>query len=83
LEYSQADLAKIKARYPEKLSSLNFTNFGGLLGIGFHYPIQYNFSTFFESSYTHYFGNMIDDGDWKVSKLSIILGIKYKDLKRD
>jgi hypothetical protein len=78
VEYSKTELELIKSRFPKELGSLNALNFGGTIGIGILYPIKYNFSVFFESTYTHYFGSLIDDGDWNLSKLNLILGIKYR-----
>jgi hypothetical protein len=78
VEYSKAELELMSSRYPHELSSLNFINFGGNLGFGIYYPIVYNFSAFFEASYTKYFGSLIDDGNWNMSKFSLMLGIKYR-----
>lgn len=78
VEYSQEELKQIQSRYPEKLNSLNFINFGANLGIGFNYPLKYNLSAFFETSYSTYFRSLIDDGDWNLRKLSIYLGVKYR-----
>lgn len=78
VEYSKAQLEIMEKRYPQKLSSLNSINLGGNIGFGIHYPILFNFSAFFETSYTSYLGSLIDDGDWKLSKMSILLGVKYR-----
>lgn len=77
LEYPIALKNQIEKRYPEELSSLNRFNLGLYLGLGMSYPIKYDFSVFFESCYTQALSSMIDDGDWQVSKLSFLLGIKY------
>ncbi|OGU58181.1 MAG: hypothetical protein A2X64_06965 [Ignavibacteria bacterium GWF2_33_9] len=78
VEYSKAEKAIIEARYPEKLTSLNSVNFGSELGLGFYYPIRYNLSAYFEMGYNIYFGSLINDGDWNISRLSLLFGFKYR-----
>lgn len=83
LEYPFSLKNQIEKRYPQELSSLNRLNLGVYLGLGISYPLRYDFSVFFESYYNQILSSMIDDGDWKVSKLSFLLGIKYsQNLKK-
>lgn len=78
LEQSSDDIAKMQAKYPKELTSLNKLNFGALAGLGFFYPIQFNLNLFLEATYTKYLGNIIDDGEWSLSKISVLLGAKYR-----
>ncbi len=77
LEYTPSQIDEMQSRMPKKLSSLNALNFSGFIGMGFSYPFRYNLKGFIEGYYQHYFFNLIDDGDWKVSKISLLFGIKY------
>jgi len=77
LEYTPSQIDEMQSRMPKKLSSLNALNFSGFIGMGFSYPLRYNLKGFIEGYYQHYFFNLIDDGDWKVSKISLLFGIKY------
>ncbi|HRT67693.1 MAG TPA: hypothetical protein P5216_03020, partial [Bacteroidota bacterium] len=77
LEYTPSQIDEMQARMPKKLSSLNALNLSGFLGIGFSYPFRYNLKGFIEGYYQNYFFNLIDDGDWKVSKISLLIGLKY------
>lgn len=77
LEYPISLKNQIEKRYPHELSSLNNFNLGIYLGLGMSYPVKYDLSLFFETYYTQALRSMIDDGEWKVSKLSLLLGIKY------
>ena len=77
LEYTPSQLEEMNARLPKKLSSLKSLNLSGILGLGFSYPFRYNLKGFIEAYYQNYFFNLIDDGDWKISKISLLLGLKY------
>ena len=77
LEYTPSQIEEMNARMPKKLNSLSSFNLSGYVGAGFSYPIRYNFKAFLEAYYQDYFFNLIDDGDWGLSKISLLLGIKY------
>lgn len=77
LEYPIALKQQIEKRYPTELSSLNTFNLALYLGLGISYPISYDFSAFLETYYSSVLSSIIDDGDWKVSKLSFLVGFKY------
>lgn len=77
LEYPIKLKNEIEKRYPTELSSINKFNISLYLGLGVSYPIKYNFSLFFETNYNYFLYDIIDDGDWKVSKLAFLLGFKY------
>lgn len=77
LEYPTYIKTQIEKQYPRELSSLRTINFGLYAGIGLSYPIRYDFSVFFETYYNTILQSLIDDGDWKVSKLSLLFGLKY------
>jgi hypothetical protein len=63
--------------YPTELSSLKSLNIGFYGGLGITYPIKYNFSVFFESYYKYFPSSIIDDGNWNISRFSILFGAKY------
>ncbi len=77
LEYPIDLKNQIEKKYPGELTSLNRFNIGIYLGLGMSYPIKYDLSAFFETYYNQILFNMINDGDWKVAKLSFLVGIKY------
>lgn len=79
LEYPIALKNQIEQKYPKELSSFNRFNLGIYFGLGMSYPLRHDFSVFFESYYTQILSSMIDDGDWKVSKLSFLLGLKISN----
>jgi hypothetical protein len=78
VEYSSDELLKMQAKYPHELTSLNILNYGAIAGLGFFYPIQFNINLFLEATYTKYFANLIDDGDWSLSKFSVLVGAKFR-----
>lgn len=77
LEYTPSQIEEMNAHLPKKLSSLRSINMSGFVGLGFSYPFRYNLKGFIEAFYQNYFFNLIDDGDWKLSKISLLLGLKY------
>ena len=78
VEYSADELYRMQVRYPSNLSSLRTLNIGAFAGIGFTYPLQYNFSLFLETNYKKYFSSLISDGSWYISNFSILFGAKYR-----
>lgn len=63
---------------PDSIGSLAGLRLGVFGGLGFTYKINFNISAFLETSYTNYFGNIINDGQWGVEELSFIFGLRYR-----
>lgn len=62
----------------DNLSSLSGFRVGMFAGLGFTYPVYKRFSAFAEANYNLHFGNVINDGDWGLHQLSMIIGIRYQ-----
>ncbi|MFA6571763.1 MAG: IgGFc-binding protein, partial [Bacteroidota bacterium] len=76
--YSNGSNERISPDGPTSLSSLNTFRIGGFLGLGVNYFLDEEYAVFGEINYSAPFSNMISDGNWSVSNLSLILGIKMK-----
>jgi hypothetical protein len=63
---------------PAKLESLSTINFGLFGGVGVNYAINYRLNAFAEAKQIYYPGNIVSEGNWSISRLEIIAGIKYK-----
>jgi len=61
----------------DEIGSLTSLNFALMLGGGIQIPLAKRLSGFTELAYKHYLNNLIDDGDWKFSQISLHFGVKY------
>jgi len=59
------------------LDALRTLTFGGSLGLGFTYPITNNLAPFIEINQRYKFSSIINDGNWNISNLSILLGARF------
>ncbi len=72
------DLREMKdSDAPESLSSINFMRMGLFGGVGFIYRIDIKWSVNLEVAYTDYLGNIISNGQWGLSQLSLSAGVRY------
>lgn len=60
------------------LGSINSFRIGIFGGVGFTYSFSYRLSAFTEAVYNFYPNNLINDGNWKINQLSLLLGFKYR-----
>lgn len=63
---------------PKALSSLRSFVLGFNIGSGANYKIYKRFSVYGEISYNHHIMDIINDGNWKINRISMIFGLKYK-----
>lgn len=63
---------------PDSFESLNTINFALYGGLGFKYPIAKRIFVFAESGINYYPSSIISDGDLNLTKISIIIGGKYR-----
>ncbi len=61
-----------------ELNSLTSINLGYFVGIGITYPIYNKFHGYLESTYNQQFGSLIDDGNWNFSRITLMIGLRYK-----
>ncbi len=61
-----------------ELNSLTSINLGYFVGVGITYPIYKKFHGYLESIYNQQFGSLIDDGDWSFSRITLMIGLRYK-----
>ena len=63
---------------PTKMGSLSGLRVGVYAGFGLNYPISPRLSAFTETAYTYHFGSIISDGDWGLSQLTLLIGMRYR-----
>ncbi len=61
-----------------KINSLNPITANFSIGVGFQYPIFRRLSLFSEILYKLPFSSLIDDGDWFLHKIPLLIGIRYR-----
>lgn len=72
------DLREIKdSDAPAALSSINSMRLGLFGGAGVIYKIDIIWSVNIEAAYTNYLGNIINDGEWGLTHLSLSAGVRY------
>ena len=62
---------------PKSLNTLKSNIFGLYWGLGFYYPLKYNFGLNCEFSYNLKLNNVIENADWQISYMSFLFGLKY------
>ena len=68
----------VKPGSPTELGSLSTFRLGIFGGFGLNYPISSRISAFSEINYTYHLGDIISDGDWGLSQLSLQIGARYR-----
>ena len=63
---------------PAELNSLNSVLFSMFAGAGYNYSFNYTYTGFSEVGFNHFFSNAINDGDWKINQLSLLIGLKIR-----
>jgi hypothetical protein len=63
---------------PTEIGSLSTLRLGAFLGFGINIPITPRVSAFTETCFTYHFGDIISDGDWGLSQLSLHIGARYR-----
>lgn len=61
----------------DELSSINSLGTSAYLGLGFKQAISTKFDLFTEMNYMQRFTNIVDDSDWTLNRLSILLGVRF------
>ncbi len=77
LRYSQTNSSE-RTVFDEGLSSITTLRTAGFAGFGTMYPVWGKVSAFGELRYTHFFADIIDDGDWGLRQISLTIGAKVR-----